>query len=73
MRKPQELTIEEHQLVSVSLLDEDPGGEEVEFEPAQHFEAHAGRSIDRNLVRAALREIPGSLDADFAAERMSGG
>jgi predicted DNA-binding antitoxin AbrB/MazE fold protein len=69
LRPMEALTLEEHQLVSVILLDEDPGGEEIEFEPAQHFEALAGPSIDRNTVRAALSKIPGSLDADFAAER----
>lgn len=66
------LALEEHQLVSVIVLDEEPGGEEIEFEPAPHFEALADRSIDRDTVRLALSKIPGSLDADFAAERDEG-
>jgi predicted DNA-binding antitoxin AbrB/MazE fold protein len=69
LRPIEALTLEEHQLVSVILLDADPAGEEIEFEPAEHFEALADRSIDRNTVRVALSKIPGSLDADFAAER----
>ena len=64
LRPTEALPLEEHQLVSVIVLDEEPGDEEIEFEPAQHFEALADRSIDRNAVRAALSRIPGSLDAD---------
>jgi predicted DNA-binding antitoxin AbrB/MazE fold protein len=69
LRLMEALTLEEHQLVSVILLDEKPSGEEIEYEPAPRFEALADRSIDRNTVRAALSKIPGSLDADFAAQR----
>jgi predicted DNA-binding antitoxin AbrB/MazE fold protein len=60
LRPTEALTLEEHQLVSVILLDEAPGGEEIEFEPAQNFEALADRNIDRNTVRLALSKIPGS-------------
>jgi predicted DNA-binding antitoxin AbrB/MazE fold protein len=69
LRPIEALPLEEHQLVSVIVLDEGPGDAEIEFESAQSFEALADRSIDRNTVRAALSKIPGSLDADFTAER----
>jgi hypothetical protein len=69
LRPTEALPLEEHQLVSVIVLDEGPDDAEIEFESAQRFEALADRSVDRNTVRAALSKIPGSLDADFRAER----
>jgi predicted DNA-binding antitoxin AbrB/MazE fold protein len=69
LRLTEKLPLEEHQLVTVIILDTDADNEEIEFEPAQCFEALANRSITRERVRDALSKIPGSLDADFAAER----
>ena len=69
LRPTGQLQLEEHQLVSVIILDADTDDEEVEFEPPHCFEALANHSISRETVRAALSKIPGSLDADFAAER----
>ena len=69
LRPMENLPLEEHQLVSVIILDADSGDEEIEFEPPQCFEALADQSISREAVRATLSKIPGSLDADFAAER----
>ena len=67
LRPTEQLPLEEHQLVIV--LDADTDDEEVEFEPPHCFEALANHSVSRETVRAALSKIPGSLDADFAAER----
>jgi len=69
LRPTEKLPLEEHQLVSVVILDAEADEETVEFEPPQVFEALANRGISREAVRAALAKIPGSLDADFAAER----
>ena len=69
LRPTERLPLEEHQLVSVIILDADADDEDIEFEPPHCFEALANHSISRETVRAALSKIPGSLDADFAAER----
>ena len=69
LRPTEQLLLEERQLVSVIILDADTDDEEVEFEPAHCFEALANHSVSREAVWVALSKIPGSLDADFAAER----
>jgi len=69
LRPTEKLPLEEHQLVSVIILDADADDEDIEFEPPHCFEALADRSIARETVRALLSNIPGALDADFAAER----
>lgn len=69
LRPTEKLPLEEHQLVSVVILDAEADEEGIEFEPPESFEALANHSISRETVRAALSKIPGSLDADFAAER----
>ena len=69
LRPTEQLPLEEHQLVSVIILDADTDDEDIEFEPPHCFEALANHSVSRETVRAALSKIPGSLDADFAAER----
>lgn len=69
LRPTEALPLEEHQLVSLMVLDGEPSDEEIEFEPAQRFEAFADPSIDRNTVQVALSKIPGSLDTAFAEER----
>jgi hypothetical protein len=40
-----------------------------EHEPPARFEALADHSVSLETVRRALSRIPGSLDADFRAER----
>jgi predicted DNA-binding antitoxin AbrB/MazE fold protein len=62
------LHLKEHQLVSVIVTD-DLSAEDALFEPPSRFEALADRSISRDAVRKALAKIPGSMEADFAAER----
>jgi uncharacterized protein len=69
LRPTEKLLLEEHQLVTVILVDDDTDEQEVQFEPPHCFEPLANRSISRETVRSALSRIPGSLDADFAAER----
>ena len=69
LRPTEQLPLDEHQLVSVIILDMDTDNEEIEFELPHGFEAIADRSISREAVRATLSRIPGSLDAAFAAER----
>ena len=69
LRPMERLSLEEHQLVSVIVLDADADDEDIEFEPPRSFEALADHSISWETVRAALSKIPGSMDAEFAAER----
>ena len=69
LRPTEKLALEEHQIVSVIILDAGPDNEAIEFEPPGRFEPLADRSVRRETVRAALSKIEGSLDADFAAER----
>jgi hypothetical protein len=45
------------------ILDDDPPEDDLEFE------AHADHGVSLETVRRALSRIPGSLDADFRAER----
>jgi len=69
LRPTEKLLLEEHQLVTVIVVDDDTDEEDIQFEPPHCFESLANRSISREMVRGALSRIPGSLDADFAAER----
>ena len=59
----------EHQLVSIIVLDDNPPEDDLKFEVPARFEALADHSVSRETVRRALSRIPGSLDADFRAER----
>jgi predicted DNA-binding antitoxin AbrB/MazE fold protein len=68
LRPTGKLLLEEHQLVTVIVVDEDTE-DEIQFEPPQCFESFANYTISRETVRGALSIIPGALDADFAAER----
>jgi hypothetical protein len=43
--------------------------DDLKFEAAARFEAFADDSVSLETVRLALSRIPGSLDADFRAER----
>ena len=69
LRPTEKLALEEHQIVSVIILDGVPDSEGIEFEPPDRFEGLADRSVRRETVKAALSKIEGSLGADFAAER----
>jgi len=72
LRPTEKLLLEEHQLVTVILVEDDTAELDIQFEPKHCFEPLANRSINRETVRGALSRIPGSLDADFAAERNEG-
>ena len=39
------------------------------FESPKHFEQFADHNVTLETVRALLSKIPGSMDADFQAER----
>jgi predicted DNA-binding antitoxin AbrB/MazE fold protein len=68
LRPVEPLHLDEHQLVSVIILD-DLANDEIAFEPPERFEALADHSVSLEAVRRALAKIPGPLEADFAAER----
>jgi len=68
LRPIEPLHLDEHQLVSVIILD-DLANDELSFEPPERFEVLADHSVSLEAVRQALAKITGSLDADFAAER----
>jgi predicted DNA-binding antitoxin AbrB/MazE fold protein len=68
--KPVEpLRLDEHQLVSVIIIDEVGADEELGFEAPEDFETLADHGVTLEAVHRALSKIPGSLDADFIAER----
>lgn len=69
LRPIEPLPLDEHQLVSVVILDESASDDELQFEAPERFEALADHSVSPDTVRRALSKIPGSLDADFVAER----
>jgi hypothetical protein len=50
MRKLQALTLEEHQLVSVILLDEDPGGEDSNSSLLSTSKRSPIRGLDRQGI-----------------------
>jgi hypothetical protein len=63
------LRLDEHQLVSIIIIDDVAPDEELRFEAPEHFESLADHNVTLETVRGALSKIPGSLDADFLAER----
>ncbi len=69
LRPTEQLSLEEHRLVNIIVLDEDSDVDEIDFEPPHSYEALANHSVKRETVQAVLSKISGSLDADFAAER----
>jgi len=69
LRPTEKLLLQEHQLVTLIVVDEDTEEDEIQFESPQYFESSANHTISRETVRGALSRIPGALDADFAAER----
>lgn len=69
LRPVEPLRLDEHQLVDVVILDDITAAEELPFEALERFAALADASVSLQSVRQALSKIPGSLDADFRAER----
>ena len=69
LRPIEPLRLDEHQLVSVVILDEIASDDELQFETPERFDALADHSVSLETVRRALSKIPGSLDADFVTER----
>lgn len=69
LRPVEPLRLDEHQLVSVIVMDDAAPDEELAFESPANFERLADHSVSAEAVRRALSKIPGSLDADFIAER----
>ena len=69
LRPVEPLRLDEHQLVSVIVVDDVAPDEELRFEAPEQFEALADHGVTLEAVRRALSKIPGSLDADFMAER----
>ena len=70
LRPVEPLRLNEHQHVSVIILDQiADDGEELQFAPREEFETLADHSVTLETVRGALSKIPGSLDADFLVER----
>jgi predicted DNA-binding antitoxin AbrB/MazE fold protein len=70
LRPVEALRLDEHQLVSVIIIIDDVApDEELRFEAPEHFESLADHNVTLETVRGALSKIPGSLDADFLAER----
>jgi hypothetical protein len=53
----------------VASFDDNPPEDDLKFEAAACFENLADNVVSRETVRLALSRIPGSLDADFRAER----
>ena len=69
LRPVEPLSLGEHQLVSIMILDDNPLEDDLKFETPARFEALADHGVSLETVRRALSRIPGSLDADFSAER----
>ena len=69
LRPVEALRLDEHQLVSVIIIDDVAPDEELRFEAPEHFEPLADHNVTLETVRGKLSKIPGSLDADFLAER----
>jgi predicted DNA-binding antitoxin AbrB/MazE fold protein len=69
LRPVEPLPLDEHQLVSVILLDDIASDDNLQFEAPDRFEHLADHDVSLQAVRAALSRIPGPLDADFFAER----
>jgi len=69
LRPVEALRLDEHQLVDVIILDDPALAESLHFEAPETFEPLADPDVTLESVREALSKIPGSLDADFLAER----
>ena len=69
LRPVEPLPLGEHELVSIIILDDNPPEDDLKFEAPARFEALADHCVSLETVRRALSRIPGSLDADFRAER----
>jgi predicted DNA-binding antitoxin AbrB/MazE fold protein len=69
LRPVEALRLDEHQLVNLIVIDDVAPDEDLRFEAPEHFEPLADHNVTVETVRGALSRIPGSLDADFLAER----
>lgn len=69
LRPVEALWLDEHQLVSVIVFDDVVPDEEPMFEAPEHFEPFADHNVKLETVRELLSKIPGSMDAEFLAER----
>ena len=69
LRPVEPLRLDEHQLVSVIILDDGISDGDLQFETPSRFEALADHNVSLEAVRDALSKISGSLDADFFAVR----
>jgi predicted DNA-binding antitoxin AbrB/MazE fold protein len=69
LRPLEPLDLREQQLVTVVLTDEAPPEPWLDAEYLAACAAEADEGVSLEEVRAALAKIPGSLTADFIAER----
>jgi hypothetical protein len=60
---------EQNQIVIVIVTDDADPEEQLLFAPPESFEALADHTVSREALRKELSAIPGSMEADFAAER----
>lgn len=68
-RPVEPVLLNERQLVSVIILDDDGLEENPTFAAPADFEAFADRSVSIESVREALSPIAGELDRDFSQQR----
>jgi predicted DNA-binding antitoxin AbrB/MazE fold protein len=61
LRPVERLLLEEHQLVTVIVVDDDTDEEDIQFEPPHCFESLANGTITRETVRGALVEKSGTI------------
>ncbi len=69
LRPLEPLDLPEQQLVNVTITDEDPAEPWLDTECLAACAREADDGVSLEEVRAALAKIPGSLTADFVAER----
>jgi predicted DNA-binding antitoxin AbrB/MazE fold protein len=61
LRPTEKLLLEEHQLVTVILVDDETAEQDIQFEPKHCFEPLANRSIKRETVRGRPVENSGII------------
>ena len=59
LRPTEKLLLEEHQLVTLIVVDEDTDEDEIQFEPPQCFESFANHAIGGKRFGALCRSFPG--------------
>jgi predicted DNA-binding antitoxin AbrB/MazE fold protein len=69
LRPLEPLDLQEHQLVTVAVTDEGPAEPWLDTECLAAAAGEADDAVTLEEVRATLAKIPGSLTADFVAER----